>query len=244
MKRWPRPLVISLALLLVADAVLLIFLTSRDDARAVASPAPQPVVAAAPDPEPVEPAPIDDPRWHELRTELRAMAEAQALEPEQLQDFDDALAMIGAHIGAGSRELTIDVGSRRGRLALRGGWSIDEHLDDGRTAVWSSGVESELDVVLAPGDRDWWFEMLAHGATRGDITQQAVEVLINGERAGELVFPAGFNIRGLRIPNHLLRRGRNRLTLRFATPIGIPGESRTLSLYVDQLWLAPDPTED
>jgi hypothetical protein len=145
------------------------------------------------------------------------------------------------------RSASVDLGTRGGRRFLRDGWSTDETMA-GHTAVWSMGPSSELEVPFEPA-----LARADSGSATAEVgfvarsfegfAPQRVEVIVNGQAAGDVLVGQTFQPYTLEIPLELFRSGPNTIQWKYARVASAadfgPGstETRALSVAFDDFWL-------
>jgi VanZ family protein len=133
----------------------------------------------------------------------------------------------------------LDVGTASARRALREGFSVDEALT-GRSAAWTEGERSRIEVALAPRGAPHRLELVAMGVVHPQRrSPQATMVVVNGRRLGRLAFPGDFVHRAITIPAGVLVSGTNVIELEHATPYLPPSDGRALSIMLDEVCLEP-----
>lgn len=131
----------------------------------------------------------------------------------------------------------LDIGAASARPALGEGWSVDEHVA-GRSATWSEGTRSRIDIELVPQPGPHRLALVAMGAV--DPARRAppvVTVIVNGHVAGRVIFPLDFAPRTVTIPAGVLRRGSNSIELEHLRTYLPPDDGRELSIMLDEVCL-------
>jgi VanZ family protein len=146
-------------------------------------------------------------------------------------------AACGAPAASRGARLQLDVGSPAQRAALVEGWSVDEQLTD-RTAAWSEGARSRLEVVLPARRRPQRLTLVAMGVEDPAVGRAAaVLVRVNGARIGRLDFGRDFAARALTLPAGVLLPGTNAIELEHLRVYTPPGDGRALSIMLDRVCL-------
>jgi glycoprotein endo-alpha-1,2-mannosidase len=175
----------------------------------------------------------------------RGLLSSLGYQIEQLSESDTWVGHPFDLEANGKTQVVLDFGSPWVRENLIRGFSKDEGAWPD-TWVWNEEVETEswlfLEEVEA-GDYVLGFR----GEAFSEIAPVEVLAFFNGAELGTFSLESGWTGVELTVPEGLLEKGRNRLTLRFSksgTPYQLlPGslDKRWLSARFDCLWLVPKP---
>ena len=133
-------------------------------------------------------------------------------------------------------EIVLDIGSMIPRPLLGFGWSVSE-IEKGRFYRWIDHLEADVTIELdRVGDSTLWVRA---GAQYVPYTRQTVSVYFNGVYVGEWVCVGhpGFVTYQLTVPARVLKKGKNRMTLRMAYRKQVGPDRRELALCVDMIRL-------